>query len=153
MQEFEALAMTGATTIVAAMATDAWTTVRDRAAALFRGRTSDLARIEAQLDANSAQVAGSQNTERSRTALVGGWQMELEELLSAHPEAAADLRAQAAVMQAAMSSAQQQWIQQHNTARDNAVINAVQQGNQHNYYMDSPRSLPPVAPSPDEGLG
>ncbi|WP_331735780.1 hypothetical protein OG333_37520 (plasmid) [Streptomyces anulatus] len=149
-QEIEALALTGATTIVAAMATDAWTTARNRVAALFHRRNPDLqAQIEAQLDANSAFVAQDQNVDRSRRALIGLWQLELQRLLSADPGAADDLSTQTAEIQSELPAALQEWVQ-HNTARDHGVVNAVQHGTQHVHYMDSPKARRVVGLAPEE---
>ncbi|MFG2646055.1 hypothetical protein ACGFYP_34430 [Streptomyces sp. NPDC048370] len=148
--EIESLAMTGATTIVAAMATDAWTTARNRVVALFHRRSPDLqAQIEAQLDANSALVAQDQNVERSRSALIGLWQLELQRLLTAHPDAAGDLSTQTAEIQSELPAALQEWVQ-HNTARDHGVVNAVQHGTQHVQYMDSPLARRAVGLAPEE---
>ncbi|MFF9763262.1 MULTISPECIES: hypothetical protein [Streptomyces] len=152
-QEIQTLAMVGATTIVAAMATDAWATARDRAAELFHRRSPDRqADIEAQLDANAALVARAEDGERARGALIGLWQLELEGFLARHPDAAGDLSALAAEIQAVLPAAQQQWVQ-NNTARDHGVVNAVQHGAQHNYYMDATSARPPEGPAPDESQG
>jgi hypothetical protein len=146
----EALAMTGATTVVAAMATDTWSTAREGIAKLFRRRSPDRqAAIEAQLDANAALVVQAQDTERARGALTGLWQLELEGFLTRHPDAADELGTLVAQIQAALPTAQQQWVQ-HNTARDHSLLNAVQHGTQHNYYMDSPVSRPEEGLAPDE---
>lgn len=50
------LAMTGASTIVAAMATSAWQAARDGVVRLFRGRGDDLPAIEARLDGEVSYV-------------------------------------------------------------------------------------------------
>jgi hypothetical protein len=146
----ETLAMAGATTIVAAMTTDTWSAAREGAAKLFRRHSPDQhADIEAQLDANVALVSRARDAERARGALIGVWQVELEEFLTCYPDAAGELGILIAQIQAMLPTAQQQWVQ-HNTARDHSVINAVQHGTQHNYYMDSPVSRPPAGLAPDE---
>ncbi|WP_329316976.1 MULTISPECIES: hypothetical protein [unclassified Streptomyces] len=144
-QEIAELAMTGATTIVAAMATDAWTTVRGGFSAFIRRRSPDLhAGLEARLDDGAALVARSPDAGTARGVLVGLWQGELERFLAAHPDAAEELEVQTAGMRAALPAVQQQWVQ-HNTARDHGVVNAVQDGTQHNHYMDSPGTQPPAS--------
>ncbi|MGW5866581.1 hypothetical protein ACWFRJ_30910 [Streptomyces sp. NPDC055239] len=142
-QEIAALAMTGATTIVAAMATDAWTTVRSGFSAFIRRRSPDLhAGIEARLDNGAALVAQAGDAKSARGVLVGLWQGELERFLAAHPDAAEELGVQTAEMLAALPTMQQQWVQ-HNAAHDHGVVNAVQDGTQHNHYMDSLGTQPP----------
>ena len=148
-QEIQTLAMAGATTIVAAMATDAWATARDRAVELFHRRSPDRqADIEAQLDANAAFVARAEHGEQARGALRGVWQLELEGFLADCPNAARDLSALVAEIRTALPAAQQQWVQ-NNTSRDDSVISAVQHGSQYNYYMDTTSARPPA----DESQG
>lgn len=84
--EIAALAMSGATTIVAAMATDAWGTVREQFLAVVRRRNPELhADIEAQLDDGAVLLAQGQGAEAARRALVRQWQLELERFLVAYP--------------------------------------------------------------------
>jgi len=152
-QEIEALAMTGATTIVAAMATDAWVTARSRAVRLFHRHSPDRqADIETQLNANAVLVAQDQDAERARRALIGLWQLELKGFLTAHPDAARELSAQTAEIQAALPAAQKRWVQ-NNTARDHGIVNVVQHGTQHNHYMDAPGSRPAAGLAADESNG
>jgi hypothetical protein len=149
-QVIEELALAGATTIVAAMATDTWSAARDRAANLFRRSGCDrTAEIEAQLDVTAGLVVRARDAERARAALTGFWQLELEEFLSCHPDAADELGTLIAQVHAELPTAQRQRVQ-HNTARDHGLLNAVQHGTQHNYYMDSPVSGPAAGPAPDE---
>lgn len=141
--------MSGATTIVAAMATDAWATVREGFLAVIRRRSPELHDdVEAQLDDGAALFAPDQDTEPARRLLIRQWQLELERFLAAHPDAAEELEAQTHRMQAALAAAPQQ-RNQYNTARDRAVVNAVQNGNQNTYYMDSGTRLPgpPAGPA------
>jgi len=145
----EAMAMTGATTIVAAMATDTWSAARKGAAKLFCRGLHRQAHIEVQLDANAALVVQARDADRARGALTGLWQLELEGFLTRHPDAAEELGTLIAQIQAGLPEAQQQWVQ-HNTARDHSLLNAVQHGTQHNYYIDSPDSRPPIGLVSDE---
>ncbi|MGW2545249.1 hypothetical protein ACWC5I_31325 [Kitasatospora sp. NPDC001574] len=136
-QEIAALAMSGATTIVAAMATDAWGSVRGFVLGLVRRRSPELgAEIEGRLDASAALITRGQNAERARELVLGQWQLELEEFLAAHPEAVVELRARLDSLRAELPAAQQQWVQ-NITARDHSTVNVVQHGTQHNHYMDS----------------
>ena len=141
-QEIEALTMAGATTIVAAMSTDAWAVARDWVVKFFRRHSPDgQDELEARLEANAALVARAGDAERARGVLVGPWQLELEDFLVQHPEAAADLAAVTGQIQAALPGLSQQWVQ-NITARDHSVVNAVQHGAQHTYYMDSHDARP-----------
>ncbi|MEU6665671.1 hypothetical protein [Streptomyces sp. NPDC046727] len=136
-QEILALAMSGATTIVAAMATDAWETVRDHVSAFLHRRGPEpRAAVVARLESSAVQVAQSRDADRARQVVCGQWQLELENFLMAHPEAVEELRAQLDTMRAALPKAQQQWVQ-NVTANDHATVNALQNGTQNNYYMDS----------------
>ncbi|GLW69599.1 hypothetical protein Kpho02_18980 [Kitasatospora phosalacinea] len=133
-----ALAMSGATTIVAAMATDAWETVRDRVSTLLHRRGPEpRAAIEARLESSAELVSRGRDADRAREMVRGQWQLELEEFLAAHPEAVEELQEQLDSMRAALPEAQQQWVQ-NNTANGHGVVTALQHGTQHVYYMDSP---------------
>ncbi|MFJ2716838.1 hypothetical protein [Streptomyces sp. NPDC087437] len=141
-QEIAALAMSGATTIVAAMATDAWATVRDGFLAVVRRRSPELhADIEAQLDDGAVLLVQGQGAEAARRSLIRQWQLELERFLAAYPDAAEELEAQTDRMRAALAAPQQQH-NQHNNARGHGTVNAVQDGNQFNFSMDSGPRLP-----------
>jgi hypothetical protein len=143
-----ALAATGATTLVAAMTTDAWQAARSGVARLF-GRDG-LARqeaIEAQLAGNAALVAQADDAGRVRQSLVALWQLELESLLRQHPDAAEELGALVAHVQAALPPAQQEWVQT-NIARDHGKVFAVQGGNIV-FHSASPR---PAAPAADDDI-
>ncbi|MCC9311276.1 hypothetical protein LN042_30165 [Kitasatospora sp. RB6PN24] len=92
-QELAGLAMSGATTIVTAMATGAWEATRKGVVRLFHRQGQSQA-IEAQLDADAAMVERNEDRDPARRALVGSWQFRLAELLRDHPEAEEELRAQ-----------------------------------------------------------
>ncbi|WP_146229103.1 hypothetical protein [Streptomyces sp. NWU339] len=150
-QEIAALAMSGATTIVAAMATDAWAAVRDGFLAVVRRRSPELhAGIEAQLDDGAALVVPGQGAEAARRLLIRQWQLELERFLAVYPDAAEELAAQTDRMRAALAAAQQHNL--HNNAHGHGTVNAVQDGNQYNFSMDSgPRlPVPPAGPARQE---
>ncbi|WP_051787289.1 MULTISPECIES: hypothetical protein [Streptomyces] len=89
------LAMTGATTVVAAMATSVWEGTRDRVVDLFRRRDEDRgAVVRAQLDGDAELVLGEgEDTDGVRDDLVRPWGRRLAALLRDHPEAAEELRA------------------------------------------------------------
>ncbi|MFD4737851.1 hypothetical protein ACFWNR_05655 [Streptomyces virginiae] len=93
-----ALAMTGATTIVAAMATDAWQNTRAGTHRVFRraGATeAEGAALLTLLDADAELVDGATADEDAgavRADLAPSWNRRLTALLRDHPEAATDLR-------------------------------------------------------------
>lgn len=154
-----ALALTGATTVVAAMATDAWETTRTGMAVLFRrGDQGQQPSIEAQLEDSATLVAQAQDPERARQALIMVWQLRMEALLSRHPDATDDLRTLVDEVREELPRGWQQWVQT-NTARENGRIFASQQGNVivHEYPgAGRPKPRPPASaphPDPDPGTG
>ncbi|MGS2642901.1 hypothetical protein [Streptosporangium sp. LJ11] len=114
LEEVLTLAMTGATTVVAAMATDLWDDTRDRVARLWRrgeeGADAGGA-VETLLRIDNASVSGSADADRTRQALVGAWQIRFEELLTERPEVAVEVAALIAAVDKKMSEARRQWVQ------------------------------------------
>jgi hypothetical protein len=152
-QEIEALAMVGAAAIVSAMATDAWNGARDRVVELLRHHSPDRqAELGTRLETNAAQVERAGDVERARGALAGSWQLELEDVLSRHPDAAEDLVALSERIRASPPAASAQWVQ-NITAHGHGVVNAVQHGTQHNRFMDAapPQTRPSTNPAGGEG--
>ncbi|WP_406116733.1 hypothetical protein [Streptomyces anulatus] len=87
------LAMTGATTVVAAMATSVWEGTRDQVVDLFRRRDEGRsAVVRAQLDGDAELVSG-EGDDTVRDDLVRPWARRLAALLRDHPEAVEGLRA------------------------------------------------------------
>ncbi|MET9296476.1 hypothetical protein [Streptomyces sp. NPDC003077] len=111
------LAMTGATTVVAAMATSAWEGTRHRVVELFRRRDAErTAALEAQLDGDAELVLDEgAEADGVREDLARLWARRIAALLRDHPEAAADLRSLVAETAAALPPAAQTWTQ-HITA-------------------------------------
>lgn len=84
MDEIAALAAAAAATVVSAMATDTWQSVRDTIAGLFhRHRRRDT--VEAQLDGHAELVATAPDPDHTRQALHGVWTIELTGLLREDP--------------------------------------------------------------------
>ncbi|MGI5329345.1 hypothetical protein [Actinomadura nitritigenes] len=133
----EALALTGATTVVAAMATEAWQATRTRTARLFHRQGRAASAVEAQLDGDAELVGSEDDPDGTRRELVGPWKRRFAALLRELPESEADLRALIDDVRADLPVAQRVWLQ-NNTADDHAVVNAVQHGNQYTFYMDTP---------------
>ncbi|WP_328868681.1 hypothetical protein OHT76_00360 [Streptomyces sp. NBC_00287] len=124
------LAMTGATTIVAAMATQAWQATRTGVLQLFHHDQTQQTTITAQLDGDAVLVTEDDDADGARRALVSSWKLRLEKLLRQHPDAADELRALMAEVQAELPQSQQRWVQ-NNTSHDHGTVFAVQGGNLH----------------------
>ncbi|MGE7391091.1 hypothetical protein ACQKM2_37050 [Streptomyces sp. NPDC004126] len=89
MEPITALAMAGATTLVAAMATSAWESTREAAVRLFR---RDPGPDDALLDTTAARVQSAADPAATRERIVPLWQGEFENLLQRHPEALEEVR-------------------------------------------------------------
>ncbi|WAL71010.1 hypothetical protein OU787_05560 [Kitasatospora sp. YST-16] len=144
-----ALASAGGTALVGAMATDAWQTVRDGAARLFgRGGAAGQELVEARLDRDAGLVALASEPERARQGLAPAWQVELEALLTAHPELADELRVFVEQTVAALPRAEQHWTL-NVTARDHGRAYGALGGNVVVHEAAQPD--PPRGPVPDGG--
>ncbi|GAA4727166.1 hypothetical protein [Phytohabitans rumicis] len=143
-----ALAASGGTALVGAMATDAWTVTRAGVSRLLKhvgpGRRDA---IEAQLDANVALVERAHDPEQARQALAPVWQLQLTQLLEEHPELETALVDLTTAIQAALPAQHQQWVQT-NIARDNSRLFAVQGGNV--FYHEAPPPAGQERPSSPE---
>jgi hypothetical protein len=150
LQLAETLALTGATTVAAAMATDAWHTARAGTARLFRrGGQARRKAIEDQLEAGAMLVARAPDADRARRGLVPLWQLELEQLLRDYPGTASDLQALVDQVRAALPETPMTRVQA-NTARDNGRVFAAQGGNV--IVHQAPPGLAPP-PAPGQGTG
>jgi hypothetical protein len=136
------LAMTGASTIVAAMATSAWKAARDGVVRLFRGRSDDLPAIEARLDDDAAVVERDEDTVGARADLAGAWKRQLAKMLNEHPEAAGDLRALVEQVSKLLPQARPGSVQT-NIARDGGTVIAAQNGNVFAHHVSSAARRPP----------
>jgi hypothetical protein len=145
-EELAALAGTSATTLVAAMTTDAWQSVRSGVARLF-GRANDSRQkaVESQLDSNAELLAQVDDPERARQNLVGLWQLELERLLSEHPDAASELQALMAQARKQLPPAQQTWIQ--TIVARGGLSFGVQGGN---VFFHGPAWQPPLSAASED---
>lgn len=143
-QVVEALALTGATTLVTAMATDFWQAVRTGTARLFRHRGDGARGIEDNLDEDAAVVANDP-TGKNRRVLIARWRIRLLALLCEHPEAVDELRRLVDEVDERLPGDRETWTMKID-ARGRAVVNAVQRGRQYNIHMDTP-------PSPDRQEG
>jgi hypothetical protein len=145
------LAMTGASTIVAAMATSTWQVARDGVVRLFRGRGHTLPAIEAQLDGDAAIVERDENADGAREDLAGGWKRRLVVLLNEHPEAKEDLRALVEQVVEQLPRARQGWVQT-NIARQGGQVFAAQGGNVVIHRVPEAAPQAPTSGADPEGI-
>ncbi|MFF3505580.1 hypothetical protein [Streptomyces sp. NPDC003247] len=111
-----ALAMTAATTIVAAMATRAWEATKAGVARIFRkagggesGPESG-AGVEVRLERSAARSADAVDPAVVRQAQIVRWREDVEDLMREHPDAEADLRTLVEAIRQQLPPVQQQWI-------------------------------------------
>jgi hypothetical protein len=105
------LAVAGATTIVSAMATDAWHAVRGGVLRLFRGHGQSRSTIEEQLDEDAELVERDEDPDAARGDLAGLWRRRLARLLAESPDAADDLSALIEQAGALLAPEQTAWVQ------------------------------------------
>ncbi|WP_326587170.1 hypothetical protein [Streptomyces sp. NBC_01294] len=138
VDEATALAMAGATTVVAAMATTAWDSTRDAVVRMFRSReTAEQHTVQGQLTAHDHLVRQTEDTEQVRQILLPVWGQQLETFLSRHPDAAGDLSALIARTRNELPRAEQAWVVQNITASaPRSTAFGTIHGNviQHNHY-------------------
>ncbi|MFI5530093.1 hypothetical protein ACIA8O_16265 [Kitasatospora sp. NPDC051853] len=127
-QELVALAESGATVVVGAMATDLWQSVKDGTLAVLRRLGPDRRRTVAeQLDHNAELVRDAEHPEDARQALFAFWALELAALLNQDPSLAPDL---ARLIADHQGGRQHLAHTQRNTAHDHGTVYAVQHGDQ-----------------------
>ncbi|WP_329467930.1 hypothetical protein [Streptomyces sp. NBC_01431] len=113
------LALTGASTIVTAMATTAWESARDRVVAVFRRHSGgagaqedpERSQVYLELEASAAQLRDAADPEGARQELQRRWQWLLESLLHASPDAVDELRALSEEVGRQLRDAQPRWNQ------------------------------------------
>lgn len=146
-----ALALTGGTTVVAAMATDAWQTARDKVIQLFNRDQARQAAIAVQLDGDNALVMQSDDPDRARQGLAAAWQLQMEALLARHHDAESELRAMVEQVRAELPQSQQSWVQ-HITANGGIAAGAQGPGSGVHIHNQSDVGRAPVSrPSAAEG--
>ncbi|MEU6934387.1 hypothetical protein [Streptomyces sp. NPDC046385] len=152
-EQVTALAGAGATALIGAMATDLWQGARSGAVRLFgRGGEERGSAIGAQLDEDAALVGRAEPdsaADEIRAELLPVWRRRLILLLEEHPEYEADLRALVESVRAGLPDGRQVWTQ-HNTARDQGTLFAVQGGSLH-YHQASGENVPPPEDQDDRG--
>ncbi|MFC7547768.1 hypothetical protein [Plantactinospora sp. GCM10030261] len=135
------LAMTAATTIVAAMATSIWQTTKSEIARLFRRHGAARDEIEARLERSAARVHDAAEPHVVRDAQVTRWREDIEDLLRDNPEAEDELRTLLDEISQQLPPIPQRWIQ-HIEARDGGfAVGAQGPGSQiilHRYAAPEP---------------
>lgn len=117
-----ALTMTGATSIVAAMATEAWQSTRTGVTRLFRrGAPAQQAAVSARLDGDAELVGQAVDAEGFRQSLVPAWQLQLTALVAEYPDAAEELAALVQQVRDALPADRACQVQQ-NIARDRGQV-------------------------------
>lgn len=140
------LAMTGATTIVAAMVTSTWQAARERTVALFRRRGDASRDIQVQLDRSAARVEGAQQDDAVRQAQVSRWRDDLEDLIRDHPGAQDELLALVEGIQQELPSDRQQWVQQVTAHAGGTAFGALGPGSGiHVHYHSAAGSALPAS--------
>jgi len=142
------LAVSAATVLVTSMATDAWAACKDLFVRWLRRPQGDEAEVlVAQLERGANQVARAADQDQARALLAGSWQMDLADLLDAHPELEGELRQILAEIGTQERAAA--WYQT-NVARDQGTVFAAQGGN---VIHHSVTHVPPAAADPDAERG
>ncbi|WP_431045887.1 hypothetical protein ACQUSR_29955 [Streptomyces sp. P1-3] len=150
------LAMTGASTIVAAMATSTWEVARDRTVALFRrggdaeggdtGGEGDAIRTE--LEAGAAQVRDAAAPEGARGAQTRRLRETLADLLHRDPEAAHELQALIDEVQGRLRDDRPVWHQSVTATGGGSAYGALGPGSSvHIHHHAPPHPSPPSHPT------
>jgi hypothetical protein len=134
-----ALATSGATAVVAAMATDAWDSARAGVIRIFRRDDGEPhPNTEAQLDADQMLVAeAGDGADDTRQDLVPAWRRRLQNLLKDHPEKEGELRTLVADLENSLGPDQRRWVQ-NITAHDHGVAFGAQHGDVHFHAGSAP---------------
>ncbi|MFE4373431.1 hypothetical protein ACFRMN_35390 [Streptomyces sp. NPDC056835] len=128
IESLAVVATAASTTLVAAMATDAWGAARTgMLRVLRRGNEDEQAGLAAQLDGEAALVGAADDPDTARRTLRPAWQLRLEQFLRDHPEVIDDVRELTERLKGELPRSEQPWVQ-HIEARDHAQAFGVQHG-------------------------
>lgn len=148
------LAMTAATTIVAAMTTNAWNTVKTGIARIFKRAGDDesaeksgadiVVRLEhsAKRIADAADPRNAADPDDVRQKQIVRWQEDLEDLLHDHPDAEADLRALVETVRQELPPVKQRWIMRIEARDGGFAVGA--QGPGSSVIVHGDRETPPA---------
>ncbi len=139
------LGTSGAAALVAAAATDAWQSARDRFVRLL-GR-GDPVREEVmgrRLDALASEIEEAEDRAVTRQRLLPIWQTRLSDLIEEHPELAPQVERLSEDLRAVLPDPQRHWVQHITAAAPGATAQGVMFGSIINHAPMS-RSEPPGA--------
>lgn len=142
------LAMTAATTIVAAMATSSWQATKTAIGNLFRRHDSAQQDVEVRLDNSAARLADAVSPDTVRVAQVTRWREDIEDFLRDHPDAEGDLWALVQEIQRDLPPPQQQWFQ-HIEARGGLAVGAQGPGSNVIVHTNASYGQLPIPESAD----
>jgi 1,6-anhydro-N-acetylmuramate kinase len=126
------LAIAGGSTLVNAIATDAWKAARGGIARLFSRSGERRAALVSEWldkDAEAVEAADEPTRDQLRQQLAATWQTRLADLLAEFPEAAEELKALTAEVRQALPEPQQQYIQNITASAQGATAQGVMFGN------------------------
>jgi hypothetical protein len=128
--ELITLAEAAAVALVTAMGTNAWTSVRDAAARVFRrGGAKGHDKVGDRLDDHASLVAAADDQAGERAVLEPFWRLRFRELVNAAPECAPDLAEIIRARDVAARPAAGTHLEQHTTVRDSGKAFVAQGGN------------------------
>ncbi|MFE2373962.1 hypothetical protein [Streptomyces sp. NPDC059398] len=132
--ELATLAAAGAATLVTAMTTDLWQTVRDGFTDLFRRSGRRRREITARLDSHAALIEGAAARDAARQAVLGSWARELDALLRSEPSCREPLARLVDEVRRTLPDGHRETahahLEQTNTAHGSGTVFAVQGGDQ-----------------------
>lgn len=133
MEWLNELAMTGATTLVSALATQTWESARDGLVKVFTGTSADTDKLAQRANRDRAALAELDpgQAQQRTDELAIEWRGRLRDVLEEHPGVQAELAAWAERVRAELQAPAISNVQ-NNKARDDATIFAVQHGSQKN---------------------
>ncbi|MFJ8589484.1 hypothetical protein ACIRD2_33145 [Streptomyces sp. NPDC093595] len=146
-----ALAGAGATALIGAMATDAWQGVRGAIVRLFGRGPGGPERgelVATRLDEDAELVGQSTepgSADEIRRELLPVWRRRLVLLLEEQPDAEGEFRELIERVRGRPAGDREAWVQ-HNTARDQSTLFAVQGGSVHYHQTAAGDRLPPSPP-------
>jgi hypothetical protein len=146
------LALTGATTLVAAMATSAWATARAKAVALFRRGGPAGHGMADQLDRSAARLAAADDDAPAvRDGQIARWREELTDLLREHPGIEAELRSLIEEVDRRLPAATREWVQHVTAHAGGSAFGAQGPGAAVvvHYHAGSGAPPPATTPGPD----
>lgn len=133
--EITTLALTGASTLVGLMASDAWNVTKDRVTAIYRRfRPESHDRIQEELEESRSDLLATDEDHRNEVveALRQEWQGRLRRFLAANPQAVEAMQEVLDELRPLLPN-KTEHITMYGTARDGGRVYQQGQGTQKNY--------------------